>query len=226
MNTALKDLTQNFEKLCDWMDEKESKFNPFEALFQLFRNIWMETPPDEIHIRFIIQELAEESKLTEKEIPRLMDIIMPLYNSIASLQDSVIPIMDTEEFEEVYVEELHRQFEPSLLRYSKFAEEMEDILIVESEIILEEADRFLELEFDWETLNLEEEEEKDEMFNPFDYGYEEGYLAMLASTRNDYLDEDEYHDPKYLWSFFIPVFTASQMMDKLRRDRLMEKMGM
>lgn len=226
MNKQIKDMIQNFEKLCDWMDEKQSEYNPFEVLFQLFRNIWMESPPDKIHIRFVIQDLAEESKLTEKEIPQLMDIIMPLYNSIAKLQDAAIPIMDTEHFEDEIVDCLQSEFQRLILRYKSISDQIQAILLQESDFILEEAERFLDLDFDWETFRIEEEEEKNGMFNPFEYGYEEGYLAILASTRNDYLDEDGYHDPEYLWSFFVPVFTAAQMMDKLRRERMMDKFGM
>ncbi|MCC5816153.1 MAG: hypothetical protein JJT78_15485 [Leptospira sp.] len=221
----LQELIGNFESLINWLNEKKSKKNPFGILFQLFRNIWMETPPDEIHIRLILQELAEESKLTEKEIPLLMNILMPLYNTIASLNDKIIPIMNTDDYDGVFVEELRLGFEPYLSNRKFPFEEMKKLLVKEAECILKEASQFLELPFDWKTFLLEEQEEVDEDFDPFDLGYEEGHLLFLASVRNEFIDEDCFYEEDELWVFFIPIFVCSQVMDKLRRERLMEKNG-
>lgn len=66
---------------------------------------WLETPPEFIYFRHIIQELLSESRISEKEFPEQMSIVMSLYNSIAKLSDEAIGILETEEYEEVFVEE-------------------------------------------------------------------------------------------------------------------------
>ncbi|WCL50100.1 hypothetical protein [Leptospira sp. GIMC2001] len=220
------DIITKFQKLCDWFKLKESKRNPFHIFFQLFRNIWMESPPDSIHIRKLIQDIISETKICEEEIKDLTDILMSLYNSIAETNDKYIPLLETEEYDQIFVEELKEKFNPIILSFADRIDALIEIFIQESEYILEESEEYLEYPFDWRSFDLETQTEYFADFDPFDYGYEIAYLLILASERNNLREEDCAHDINNLWRIFISLFISAQMMDSLRRERLLENYGM
>ncbi|MCC5815941.1 MAG: hypothetical protein JJT78_14400 [Leptospira sp.] len=219
------ELITKFIKLCDWLDERESKYNPFYIFFLLNRNIWMETPPDEIHIRTIAQTLSEESNLSIDEINELMDRVVSVSNSIAETNDKYIPLIDTDEYQDEFLEYLGEEIKPVLMSYEDQVDEIREIFNGEAEFILQEADELMEFPFDWREVDLDEEMEEDPTSNPYDLGYELGTMKLLASDLNASINRDIYSDIDYFWNYFSSLFASTQVMDMLRRERFLERNG-